>query len=107
LCSRGELPPFYISSEIELTADERDVASAWNSPQVRVRDGKGNVLVALDVHHQPADDIDAAQFFDFAVASAFDGALTMSPADTIWFLTAKFYNEVALQGRSRYVTSPM
>ncbi len=54
-------------------------------------------VVQIDLHFGVATNVGAEQFFERAVERG--GALTMAAADQVWFTTARFYTEVATDGK--------
>lgn len=58
------------------------------------------VFAEFDFHYQLALDVVGDEVFDRKVASIYPGAYTLNPADSLWFTLSKYYNEVALHGKS-------
>jgi len=94
-----ELAPFSVCQELPLDADELAIVREWNQHPLYMVDGRAYAVVEVDLHHQVASDIETAPFFQRAVPSALKNALTLSPADLMWFTTSRFYTEVALHGK--------
>ena len=91
-----ELAPFKAVRTLELSDDELAVAREIDEHPIFVTDKGVIVVVEVDVHHQLAADIEADGFLDRSVASVYEGAKTLSPADYVWFTTSRYYVEVAL-----------
>ena len=94
-----ELAPFSKFEEIELEEEEFKCAQKNQPYPLQIIDGKCFVIVQFDIHHRVASDIESDGFFKRAIPSALGCGLTMSPADQIWFMTSRYYNEVAIHGK--------
>ncbi len=94
-----ELIPFCKLHRPTLKPDEAQIARRYDDPPIFGKGGPVAFIIELDIHHQVAGDIPSEQFFKRAAPSAFPGALTMSPADHLWFMTSRYYNEVAVHGK--------
>ena len=66
-----------------------------------VKWGDEHILaISVDLHFGVARNIAGTEFFDRTVRSAFPGALTLSPADHLWFLASRHYSERAFHGKT-------
>lgn len=94
-----ELAPFIKAEEIRLEHDEVALAEHWGRHPLRKIDNKIFLLNQVDVHHRIALDIPPEPLFERAVQSKYGVGKTLSPADHIWFMTSRLYNEVAVHGK--------
>lgn len=95
-----ELPSFSLPVQLDLTEEEMNYLSKLD-PQIPIYlcENKSILVVTLDVHYGVATNIDSEQFFERSISSCFNGAVTMSIPDYIWFTTSRFYTEVAMHGK--------
>lgn len=95
-----ELYPFKKFIDIEAPADELQIVGDLGG-RVAWRVGeKCRVLVEVDVHFRVAIDIPAEPFFEHAVPSSLGLGSTFCVTDHLWFQTSRFYQEVALHGKT-------
>ena len=59
------------------------------------RHGERHVVVTVDVHHAIATDVPSDELFERAEPSALGRGLTLSPADQLWVLGARYWTEVS------------
>jgi Uncharacterised nucleotidyltransferase len=95
-----ELAAFCRLVPLPLNDEEFDIAKKSPRYPIFVQESQCSVVVQLDIHHRVALDIESAQFFERSRPGATKVGLGMSPSDNLWFTTARFYNEVALHGKT-------
>jgi Uncharacterised nucleotidyltransferase len=95
-----ELAPFNKLQPMHGSPVALSLAAAWKQHPLWVEEGRCRVVVEFDIHNQVALDISSPPLFQRAVPSAVSGALTLSPADHLWFTLSRYYNEVGLHGKS-------
>lgn len=95
-----ELCGFNVLRPLDLTLEEIRVAKRVAAYPLRRIGSKYYVLCEFDIHHGITTDISTDGFFHHAVASGFDGAETLDPTDHLWVILMRFYQEVALYGKS-------
>jgi hypothetical protein len=100
LSQHYEIPPFWRSGSLDLDPGAAAAVGPEDAESVRVEDGMGRLAVAFDVHHRFAVDLDAAIFLDRRVPGPFSAGFSPTPADHLWCLLVRYYNEVALNGKS-------
>lgn len=89
-----ELPSFVKTVPLDLNDDELEHATNWgNWPFGAIR-GKSQLHVAVDIHYRVAFDLDMEECAQRVVPSAFPQAFSLSPADMLWIMTARYYTEV-------------
>ena len=95
-----QLPPFRAVQPVQLDADELRWIGERDAKPLHVLGGVGLFVLEVDVHHRTASDVDLEPFMDRLVASPFAGYAALEPADHLWTLLVRYYNEVALHGKT-------
>lgn len=94
-----QLPPFRAVQPAQLGADELRWIGERGAKPLHLLNGRGHFVLEIDVHHKTASDVDLEPFMDRLVASPFADYLALEPADHLWTLLVRYYNEVALHGK--------
>ena len=97
--SQYELSPLVCLQEIELDGEELSFAREYNRHPIWVADDRCHVVVEINVYYQLAADVENGDILNRAIPSSLGRGLTMSREDHLWFLTSRYYNEVALHGK--------
>jgi hypothetical protein len=95
-----ELAPFIKLVPTDLNVNDLPgQAVPPESPLASVED-KVMVAVEFDVHHGVATDIEVEDITGNPQTSAFGFGLSFSDSNQLWFLTSRYYTEVALHGKT-------
>jgi hypothetical protein len=94
-----ELYPFCLPVRLDLTGPEIDLCRTWPAGPIHIAGGDCIAEVELDIHHCVALDIETRPLLDRRRPSALGAGSAMSPADHLWFITARLYNAMALRGK--------
>lgn len=94
-----ELFPFLRLDPIRLDDDARALLRKRGRLPVVASGGELKVVIGLDVHHGVATDIATEPLMRRSRRSSFPAGRSLSPADHLWLVTARLYNETALHGK--------
>jgi hypothetical protein len=95
-----ELAPFCRTEELALAPAAADFVRRRSDHPVYVTGGRPVIVLEIDVHHAIASDVEPEPLLERAVPSCHGVGSTLSPADHLWFLLTRHYNEVALHGKT-------
>ena len=95
-----ELAPLVRLEKFPLTEPERVELSTGKVGPIRLGDDEAQLIVSVDVHYQVALDVGNRGLFARAVPNHLGKGLRLSDSDAFWYLSGKYYNEVAHLNRS-------
>jgi hypothetical protein len=99
LSEHYEIPPFWRFQPLDLDPEAIAAVGPQDAESVLVSGGAAQLAVAFDVHHGLAVDLDPAIFLDRRIPGPFGAGFSPTPADHLWCLLVRYYNEVALNGK--------
>lgn len=95
-----QLPPFRAVQPAQLAVDELRWIGERDATPLHAFGGDGLFVLEIDVHHRTASDVDLEPFLDRLIESPFADYAALAPADHLWTLMVRYYNEVALYGKT-------
>ena len=96
-----QLAPFNRVFELQLDSEELEFASTLKQHPTWVDGARAIVVVEFDIHHNLASDVDSEPLFKNAgLNKGFSPCYSLSDTDHLWLLISRYYNEVALHGKS-------
>lgn len=96
-----ELAEFARLETVALDGDEFTFVRRRNRRPIWATRGVGRLALFVDVHHALAADIDPGPLVERSIPSAFGVGATLCPADHLWLILSRFYQEVATHGERR------